>query len=244
MAEEIGRTVRMEKKSSAYYEFYESYLKYFDQYTFEQEYPRLISVAEALVRFLRPTKVLDVGCAKGFLVLAFRRRGVEAYGVDVSRYALEDSGNMRPYLCLVDVEKDDLPFDDNAFDLVTTLATIEHLRNYGHVLNEIRRVLKFSGFLYLDAGIRPTTGHVSIFPRSVWSRIFQAHGFQQKNRILLVQINLFKELYYIQGYAGALAKKFRLDKLGIIGKLARTSVRVPLSLGGRMGLTFLLTKEG
>lgn len=32
--------------------------------------------------------VLDVGCAKGYLVAELRRRGIEAYGVDVSAYAL------------------------------------------------------------------------------------------------------------------------------------------------------------
>ena len=34
------------------------------------------------------SKVLDVGCAKGFLVKEFRKKDIEAYGIDISTYAL------------------------------------------------------------------------------------------------------------------------------------------------------------
>ena len=33
-------------------------------------------------------KVLDVGCAKGYLVYDFHQAGIDAYGVDISKYAL------------------------------------------------------------------------------------------------------------------------------------------------------------
>ncbi len=39
-----------------------------------------------------PKKVLDVGCAKGFLVEAVRPRGVEAFGNDISEYAMGEGG--------------------------------------------------------------------------------------------------------------------------------------------------------
>ena len=45
-------------------------------------------VAEWIVRTIGPRTVLDAGCAMGFLVEALRRRGVEAYGVDISEYAI------------------------------------------------------------------------------------------------------------------------------------------------------------
>ena len=41
-------------------------------------------IADELVRSLKPRTVLDVGCAIGFLVEAFWRRGVQAYGIDLS----------------------------------------------------------------------------------------------------------------------------------------------------------------
>ena len=37
------------------------------------------SIADQIVRALRPRRVLDAGCAKGFLVEALWERGVQAY---------------------------------------------------------------------------------------------------------------------------------------------------------------------
>ncbi len=45
-------------------------------------------LASQIIRSLRPSSVLDAGCAWGFLVEAFWDRGVEARGVDISQYAI------------------------------------------------------------------------------------------------------------------------------------------------------------
>src|SRR5215470_14517740 len=47
-------------------------------------------IADQVVRSLQPRKVLDAGCAKGFLVEALWERGVEAYGIDISEYAISE----------------------------------------------------------------------------------------------------------------------------------------------------------
>ena len=46
------------------------------------------SVADRIVADIGPASALDVGCAMGFLVEALRRRGVDAFGIDVSEYAI------------------------------------------------------------------------------------------------------------------------------------------------------------
>src|SRR5437764_14315262 len=48
------------------------------------------TIAEELIRALQPKRVLDAGCALGFLVEAFWDRGVEAWGMDVSSYAISE----------------------------------------------------------------------------------------------------------------------------------------------------------
>src|SRR5713101_3066884 len=50
-------------------------------------------IAETLIHSLKPRHVFDAGCAWGFLVEAFRDRGVEAWGLDISPYAI---GKVRP----------------------------------------------------------------------------------------------------------------------------------------------------
>src|SRR5437870_13556529 len=55
-------------------------------------------VADEIINRFNPRKVLDVGCAKGFLVECLRDRGVEAYGFDISEYAISQvRRDVRPY---------------------------------------------------------------------------------------------------------------------------------------------------
>jgi len=44
-------------------------------------------IATRLIEVLKPRRVLDAGCALGFLVEAFWDRGVEAWGIDISSFA-------------------------------------------------------------------------------------------------------------------------------------------------------------
>ncbi len=70
---------------------------------------------------------LELGCAKGFLVQALRMVGVEAYGVDISGYALSCS---HPDICQFlhrqsAADLSNLP--DSYFDLVWSWDFMEHL---------------------------------------------------------------------------------------------------------------------
>jgi cyclopropane fatty-acyl-phospholipid synthase-like methyltransferase len=77
---------------------------------------------------LQKGRILDVGCAKGFLVKMLREMGVESYGVDVSEYAISNApSNIKPYLYRVDVERERIPFHDEFFDFVISVSTFEHL---------------------------------------------------------------------------------------------------------------------
>ena len=61
-------------------------------------------------------RVLDVGCGPGLLPALFARRGCLAFGVDLEAGMLR-AGRLHPSLAQADVTH--LPFEDDAFDLVT-----------------------------------------------------------------------------------------------------------------------------
>lgn len=118
---------------------------------------RWIPIAEDVVRHfgLGPGKrILDVGCAKGFLVKDLMRvcPGLEAFGVDVSEYALmhcEPEVVGRLHLGTADK----LPFPDGAFDAVVSINTIHNLERDGVIraLREMERLAPGRGFVQVDA---------------------------------------------------------------------------------------------
>src|SRR5581483_6639541 len=63
--------------------------------------------------------VLDVGCAKGFMLhdMAALIPGIAVRGVDISAYAIENAiEDMRPFVSVADAKA--LPFADKSFDVV------------------------------------------------------------------------------------------------------------------------------
>lgn len=118
---------------------------------------RWIPVARDIVAHfgLKPgDRVLDVGCAKGFLVkdLLAACPGLEAFGLDISRYALmhcEPEVVGRLHLG----SADDLPFPDGSFAAVLAINTIHNLPRPRclKALQEIERLAPGKGFVQVDS---------------------------------------------------------------------------------------------
>lgn len=99
------------------------------------------------------TRVLDVGCAKGFLLHDLRQvaPGVEVFGLDVSAYGLANSmDDVRPYLVRGTAER--LPYPDAAFDVVLCINTLHNLpvELCKRAVREIERVKRPGGHSYIQ----------------------------------------------------------------------------------------------
>jgi ubiquinone/menaquinone biosynthesis C-methylase UbiE len=99
-------------------------------------------------------RVLDVGCAKGFLVkdLMLACPGLEAFGLDVSLYALMHAEKeVIGRLHLGTAEK--LPFPDNSFDCVLCLNTVHNFPRPRaiKVMQEIERISGGRAFVQVDS---------------------------------------------------------------------------------------------
>ena len=105
-------------------------------------------------KLARGCSLLDVGCAKGFLLVDLLSQfpDIEARGVDISEYAIS--------MCHPQVQDilgvaccTQLPFEDKSFDLVISINTIHNLEVEGvkQALLEIMRVSKGNAFITVDA---------------------------------------------------------------------------------------------
>lgn len=98
--------------------------------------------------------LLDVGCAKGFMLYDLLRLvpNIEVAGIDISSYAIENSiPEVKQFLSVADAT--DLPFKDQSFDVVISINTIHNLdlENCKKALREISRVSRGKSFVTVDA---------------------------------------------------------------------------------------------
>lgn len=99
-------------------------------------------------------RVLDVGCAKGFLLHDLKRLypDLTVAGVDISSYAIENAApEVRPCLAVADATR--LPFPDQSFDLVVSISTVSNppLAQCRQALREIMRVSRGAAFVTVHA---------------------------------------------------------------------------------------------
>jgi len=106
-------------------------------------------VAEALIQTynLGPgSKVLDVGCGKGFLLheMLLLEPELQVCGFDVSAHGIGCASDLVKQHLFLHQAQTTYPFADQAFDLVISLGTLHNLRLFDlkTALNEIERVGK------------------------------------------------------------------------------------------------------
>ncbi len=129
---------------------------------------RWVPIAEDIVKHfgLKPgDRVLDVGCAKGFLVKDLMKvcPGLEVFGLDISEYAVM---NCEPEVIgrLQVGNATHLPFPDKSFQAVLSINTVHNLGREGcmQALREMERVAPGKGYVQVDAYRNPAEKQVFI----------------------------------------------------------------------------------
>jgi SAM-dependent methyltransferase len=132
-------------------------------------------------------RVLDVGCAKGFLLHDLEQvvPGIQTYGVDVSHYALTHA---MPDLRLARATADALPFADRSFDVVIAINTIHNLDldRCKRAVREIERVSRAHKYIQVDSWLtdqqhqdfeRWQLTAVTYFEPDGWRALFAECGY-------------------------------------------------------------------
>lgn len=101
-------------------------------------------------------KLLDVGCGTAFLIdLLSKEHDANFYGLDLSDKMIEiaKSKNIKNVEFVVG-KSNELPYEDNAFDIVVCSQSFHHYPYQDEAVDEVYRVLKKGGLYILsDSGL-------------------------------------------------------------------------------------------
>jgi hypothetical protein len=123
----------------------------------------------------RPATVLDAGCAWGLLVEALRDRGIDAYGVDISKYAIQNVPPRISAYCWVGSVTDPFPQE---YDLIVCIEVVEHMpkAEAEKAIEDICRYTDDVLFSSTPFDYKEVT-HLNVQPPEYWAELFAHQGF-------------------------------------------------------------------
>lgn len=136
-------------------------------------------------------KILDIGCAKGFMLYDFLKKNetLKVTGIDISKYAI-DNGHTSVKENLQVGDCRDLRFEDNSFDFSFSITTVHNVNRKECIksLSEIERVTKKGSFITVDA-----------YNNETEKKAMLAWNLTAKT---VLHVDEWKNLFDIAGYTG------------------------------------------
>lgn len=162
----------------------ESYQNMVDQGYIGEEQGRRISariILKKVTKYKRNGKILDIGCATGFLLDEAKKLGWQVYGVELSKWAT-GFAKEKYNLDIFEGILKDAGFRHNFFDAVVMIDSIEHLADPKKTLEDVRRILKPGGIICIS------TPNIESFLSKIlsakWWGIKHSHLYYFSNKTL------------------------------------------------------------
>jgi 2-polyprenyl-3-methyl-5-hydroxy-6-metoxy-1,4-benzoquinol methylase len=125
---------------------YKNYLA--DEKNHRRNARTIISLVDK-VQHMTGLRILDVGCALGFLLDEARKlKDSDVYGTELSQYACEYA-NKQLGLNIIKSQLESAGFKAGFFDIVFLIGTIEHLLSPKDTLTAVNKILKTGGLLVI-----------------------------------------------------------------------------------------------
>ncbi len=168
--------------------------------------------------------LLDAGCSTGEYVKYLRKKGYQAFGLDL--ISCPEWETHLEYFKTGDMSR--MPFQEEEFDTVTAFEVLEHTREPFQILQEIHRVVCRRIILSVpDAALYPVfreaglafnhwvdRTHVQFFDQESLKAMLHKNGFKVKHMHRINPVYperlLFEDLGFHSGLAGRLTRLLRL----------------------------------
>jgi len=176
------------------------------------------------VRKVQNKRILDIGCAHGFLLdEARKQRGCEVVGIELSDYA-RNYAIEKLHLNVHNCNLEDCPADIGTFDAIFLTGVIEHLFEPRKLLETCQHLIKQDGIMvittidtrgYLPLYMLKPPEHTFYFNRSNIELLLEQSGY----KTLLVRTNRY--VYSLYDLFFRLKDFFSLSFFGRVGNLLK-----------------------
>ncbi|WP_425800605.1 class I SAM-dependent methyltransferase [Desulfitobacterium sp. Sab5] len=96
------------------------------------------------------SKVLDVACGTGELLKQmYNRFNILGYGMDIDDRMINVAKEKCPQMDIRQAKCDKIPFSNQSFDIITVCMAFHHFENRKEFINEVVRVIKDGGQIYI-----------------------------------------------------------------------------------------------
>ena len=170
-------------------------------------------------KFKKRGKILDIGCGRGYFLLACRQAGYEVEGIDISSAAADYvSSELKIPVHLGEV--DNLKLSAESYDVITLWHSLEHTSDPNSYIQMAHLWLKENGILVIDV-----PNHEGYDARKAWSKWpqwdlpFHFHHFTPRSLAKLLEKHRF-EIIRRKSYLSEYVKA-KLQKAAIPGAVAR-----------------------
>jgi len=109
---------------------------------------RYIKDADRIKSYLPKGKILDWGCGMGQMTYLLKNRGFDVVSFDVDQSGRELLERIGQTLILAE-DPVKMPFPDGIFEAVLSSGVLEHVPDHLGSINEISRILKSNGYLFI-----------------------------------------------------------------------------------------------
>ncbi len=157
-------------------------------------------------------RVLDVGCATGYLAKRFVENGNGVYGIEIDPEATEEAKKCCKDVIVADVEElKRLPYPEEFFDVIVCADVLEHLRRPDHVLRMLRQYLKPDGLMIVSL---PNVAYWRARLNLLFDNFnYEEIGIMDKTHLRFFTIKTGKELVEEAGF-----KVIKIDHCGLAMK--------------------------
>jgi ubiquinone/menaquinone biosynthesis C-methylase UbiE len=151
--------------------------------------------------FIKGKIILDVACGTGYGSFYLSQFAKAVYGVDVNNDIINE--NIKKYknsnLQFICSSAENLPFENDYFDVIVSFETIEHIHDYQKVMIEFKRVLKKDGLLIISTPNKLISEinhirnpfHIKEFYHEEFEKLLSSYF---SNKLFLYQVSCFASM--------------------------------------------------